>query len=155
VSFKIHVFLENVSWVYLVKYFWAKNGVFGDLQAKTWQNRPFFLQFSSISGNFEGLFDFPLHHHPWTGHSPRQWLAHQAVLEPPMRSLALSKCRSGVSDYGRDMTQSLPLSYWSPKKSYMTSSPTATKIYIAARFRVNTTLNGSFLTVKLLISILL
>ncbi len=34
--------------------------------------------------------------------------------------------------------QSLPLSYWSPEKSYMTSSRTATKIYIATQFRVNT-----------------
>ncbi len=33
--------------------------------------------------------------------------------------------------------QSLPLSYWSPEKSYMTSSRMATKIDIAARFRVN------------------
>ncbi len=49
---------------------------------------------------------------------------------------ALSKCKSGASDYGRGMTQSLPLSYWSPEKSYMTSSRMATKIYIAARFRV-------------------
>jgi hypothetical protein len=53
-----------------------------------------------------------------------------------MRSLALFKCRSRASDYGRGMTQSLPLSYWPPEKSYMTSSPTAMKIYIAARFRV-------------------
>jgi hypothetical protein len=34
------------------------------------------------------------------------------------------------------MTQSIPLSYWLPEKSYMTSSRMATKIYIAARFRV-------------------
>jgi hypothetical protein len=34
------------------------------------------------------------------------------------------------------MTQSLPLPYWSPEKSYLTSSCTATLIYIAARFRV-------------------
>jgi hypothetical protein len=53
-----------------------------------------------------------------------------------MQSLALSKCRSGASDYGRDMTQSIPLSYWSPEKSYMTSSRTETQIYTAARFRV-------------------
>jgi hypothetical protein len=33
-----------------------------------------FMPFSSILGGFEGLFGFcdPLHHHPWTGHSPRQ-----------------------------------------------------------------------------------
>jgi hypothetical protein len=103
------------------------------------RNRPFF-PFSYISGGFKGLFDFydTLHHHPWTGRSPRQYSAHQAVLEPPMQSLALSKCRSGASDFGRDMTQSLPFSYWSPKKSYMTSSRTATKIYIATWFRVKT-----------------
>ncbi len=41
------------------------------------------------------------------------------------------------SRHGRGMTQSLPLSYWSPEKSYMTSSRTATLIYIAALFRVN------------------
>jgi hypothetical protein len=35
------------------------------------------------------------------------------------------------------MTKSLPLSYWSPEKSYTTSSRTATSIYIAAWFRVN------------------
>ncbi len=33
--------------------------------------------------------------------------------------------------------RSFCLSYWSPEKSYMTSSCTATSIYIAARFRVN------------------
>jgi hypothetical protein len=49
---------------------------------------------------------------------------------------ALSQCRSGASNYGRGMTQSLPLFYWSPEKSYMTSSHTATNIYISARFRV-------------------
>ncbi len=43
----------------------------------------------------------------------------------------------GASDCSRGMTQSLPLSYWSLEKSYMTSSRTATLIYIAARFRVN------------------
>ncbi len=56
--------------------------------------------------------------------------------ELPTRSLALSKCRSGASNCGRGMTQSLPLSYWSPEKSYMTSSRTATLIYIASRFSV-------------------
>ncbi len=98
-----------------------------------------FLTFLYILGGLEGLFDFydPLHLHPWTGRSSRQLSAHQAVLEPPTQSLALSKCRSGASDYGRSMTQSLPLSYWSPEKSYMTSSRTATKIYIAAQYRVN------------------
>jgi hypothetical protein len=32
----------------------------------------FFAIFKYISGGLEGLFDFydPLHHHPWTGHSP-------------------------------------------------------------------------------------
>ncbi len=47
---------------------------------------------------------------------------------------------AGASDYGRGMTQSLPLSCWSPEKSYMTSSRTATLIYIAAWFRVNESL---------------
>jgi hypothetical protein len=28
---KIHVFLKKASILYLVKHFWAKNGVFGDL----------------------------------------------------------------------------------------------------------------------------
>ncbi len=100
---------------------------------------PVFSPFLSILGGFEGLFGFcdHLHHHPWPGHSPRQQSAHQAVLEQPTRSLALSKCRSGASNYCQGMTQSLPLSYWSPEKSYMTSSRTARKIYIAARFRVN------------------
>ncbi len=87
-----------------------------------------FLPFLPVLGGFEGLFGFcdPLHHHPWTGHSPHPMSAHQAVLEPPTRSLALSKCRSGASDYSWGMTQSLPLSYWSPEKSYMTSSHMAT-----------------------------
>ncbi len=67
---------------------------------------PLFLQFLYIMGGFEGLFDFydPLHHHPRTRHSPRQYSVHQAVLEPPTRSLALSKCRSGALDYGRGKT---------------------------------------------------
>ncbi len=101
------------------------------------QNHPFFAVFVYF-GRLGNLFDFCdlLHHHPWTGRSPRQQSVHQAVLEPPTRSLALSKCRSGASDYGWGMMQSLPLSYWSPEKSYMTSRRTATLIYIAARFRV-------------------
>ncbi len=41
-----------------------------------------------------------------------------------------------ASDYGRGMMGSLPLSYWSPEKSYMISSHMATSIYIAARCRV-------------------
>ncbi len=74
---------------------------------------PVFLLFLSISDGLEGLFDFydPLHHHPWTRHSPGQYSVHLAVLEPPTRSLALSKCRSGASDYGWGIMQSLPLSY--------------------------------------------
>ncbi len=60
-----------------------------------------------------------------------------------MLSLALSKCRSGAADCGQGMTQSLPLSYWSPEKSYMTSNRTATYIYIAARFRVNVSTLGN------------
>jgi hypothetical protein len=40
------------------------------------------------------------------------------------------------SQRGQGMTQSLPLSYWSPEKSYMTSSCTATLIYIPAQLRV-------------------
>jgi hypothetical protein len=65
---------KNVSWVYHVKYFWAKNGIFGDLFAKTCAKPSIFLPFLYISGGLEGLFDFYdlLHHHPWTGHSPRQ-----------------------------------------------------------------------------------
>ncbi len=93
----------------------------------TFERKTAFLQFVSKNvretvrffavfvyfGGFEGLFGScdPLHHHPWTGHSPRQQSAHQAVLERPTRSLALSKCRSGAADCGQDMTQSLPLSY--------------------------------------------
>ncbi len=46
-----------------------------------------------------------------------------------------------ASDYGCDMTWSLPLSYWSPEKSYTTSSRTATSVYIAARFRVKIAFN--------------
>jgi hypothetical protein len=65
---------KNISWVYLVKYFWAKNGVFGDLLAKMYAKAPVFLPFSYISGDLEGLFDFYdlLHHHPRAGYSPRQ-----------------------------------------------------------------------------------
>jgi hypothetical protein len=63
-NFKIYVFLKKH----------LKNGVYNDLETKNARNRLFFLPFSSISGGFEGLFDFydPLHHHPRTGHSPRQ-----------------------------------------------------------------------------------
>jgi hypothetical protein len=84
------------------------------------RNRCFFLPFSYISGGLEVLFDFydPPPPPPLDRALPRQLLALQAVLEPPMRSLAFSKCRSGASDYSRSMTQSLPLSYWSPVKSY-------------------------------------
>ncbi len=66
-NFKIDVFLKKILWVYLVKYFRAKNGVF---QPKHVWNRPF----ACSSGGLEVLFDFydPLHHHLWTGRSPRQ-----------------------------------------------------------------------------------
>ncbi len=67
-----------------------------------------------------------------------------------MRSLTLSKCRSGASDYSRGMTQSLPFSYLSPEKSYMTSNRMATKIYIAARFRVNAVHDGAEFKNKLM-----
>jgi hypothetical protein len=102
---------KNVSWVYLVKYFWAKNGVFGDLLAKTCAKPPAFSPFSYISGG---------------------WKAYLTSMTPSTTTPG-----PGASDCGRGMTQSLPLSYWSPEKSYMTSSRTATLIYIAARFRVN------------------
>jgi hypothetical protein len=71
---KFMYFSKNVSWVYLVKYFWVKNGVFGDLKAKMCAKLPVFPPFSYILGGLEGLFDFydPLHHHPWTGRYPCQ-----------------------------------------------------------------------------------
>jgi hypothetical protein len=46
-----------------------------------------------------------LHHHPLSGHSPCQYSAHQAVSDPPTRSVALSKWRRWASDYGCGMTQ--------------------------------------------------
>jgi hypothetical protein len=64
---------ENVGrTVYLVKYFWVKNGVFGDLKAKKCRKPPVF--FAGIV-NFRlrvGIFDSfdSLHHHPLSGHSP-------------------------------------------------------------------------------------
>ncbi len=61
----------------------------------------------------------------------------QAVLGPPTRSLAPSKCRPGASRLlpRHDVSPpSLLLVAW---KSYMTSSRTTTSIYIAAWFRVN------------------
>ncbi len=117
----------------------SKKRVFGNLLAKKCVKPPVFSPYLPISCGLEGLFNCydPLHHHPWTGRSSGQWSAHKAVLELPTQSLALSKCRSGASDCGRGMTQSLPLSYWSPEKSYMTPSRTATLIYIVARLRVN------------------
>jgi hypothetical protein len=39
---------NNVSWVYLVKYFWAKNGVFDKLFAKTCAKPPFFCRFHTF-----------------------------------------------------------------------------------------------------------
>ncbi len=70
------------------------------------------------------------------GAPPRQQSATKQFWSHPRWSLALSKCRLGASNYGQGMTQSLPLSYWSPEKSYMTSSHTAMLIYISTRFRV-------------------
>ncbi len=49
---------KNVSWVYLVKYLWAKNGVFGALLAKTYAKPPVFSPFLAISYCCEGLYDF-------------------------------------------------------------------------------------------------
>jgi hypothetical protein len=52
----------------------SKNGVFGNLKAKTCAKPSTFSLFLHISGGLEGLFDFydPLHHHAWIGRSPRQ-----------------------------------------------------------------------------------
>ncbi len=127
-NFKIDVFLKKTSREYiLLSTFERKTAFLAIFQPKCAQNCPFFSPLSFIPGGLEGLFDFydPLHHHPWTGRPPRQESAHQAVLKLPTRSLALSKCRSKASDYGRGMTKSLPLSYWLPDKSNMTSSCTA------------------------------
>jgi hypothetical protein len=76
------------------------------------------------------------------------------IVGPPSSSgaahaVSLSKGRSGAADCGQGMTHSLPLSYWSPEKSYMTSSRTATQIYIDARFRVK--FSVVFTTVRFLI----
>jgi hypothetical protein len=122
---------KNVLGVYLNNYFKVKKtSIFGIFLVNRCRKPAVFALFLYIPGGLEGLFDFydSLHHHPQAGHSP-----HQAVLEQTSRSLALSKCRWGASDYGRCMTKSLPLS---PEKSYTTSTCTATSIYIAARFRV-------------------
>jgi hypothetical protein len=43
--FKLMYSSKNVSWVYLVKYFIAKNGVFGDLEAKTCAKPSVFCRF--------------------------------------------------------------------------------------------------------------
>jgi hypothetical protein len=116
---------KNVSWVYLVKYFRVKKQRFRRVIG---QYVPETASFFAVFGYFECLWRYiwTIHHHPRAGHSPCQWSAHQAVLERPTRSLALSKCRSGAADCCQGMTQSLPLSYWSLEKSYMTSSRTAT-----------------------------
>jgi hypothetical protein len=52
----------------------VKNGVFGDLKAKTCAKPPFFLPFLAISDGCEGLYDFNEsdQHHPQAGHSPCQ-----------------------------------------------------------------------------------
>jgi hypothetical protein len=51
-----------------------KTAFFGNLLAKTCAKPPILSPFLPISGGLEGLFNFydPLHHHPWTGRSPRQ-----------------------------------------------------------------------------------
>jgi hypothetical protein len=56
--FKIDVFLKKVSGIYLVKYFWLKNGVFGDLYAKKSVKPSVFSPFTFILGGLEGFFDF-------------------------------------------------------------------------------------------------
>ncbi len=89
--------------VNFVKYFKVKNGVFCIFKVNECRIPAVFPQFRYMTGGMEGLFDFfdSLHHHPQDG--PGTPLAHQAVLEPPSRSLALSKCRHGASDYSRGM----------------------------------------------------
>ncbi len=142
----------NILWVYLVKYFWAKKLHFRWFISQNVRETARFFAVFIYFGRFWRLIWLlwapppP----PLDQALPQPIVAHQAVLEPPMRSLALSKCRSGPSDYGWGMTQSLPLSYWSPEKSYMTSSRTATQIYIAALFRVNHNPGGYFMPLGVL-----
>jgi hypothetical protein len=71
-----------------------------------------FLYISLAGGLFASLNS--LHHYPLPGHSPNQKSSHKAVSELPSWSQALSIWRRGASNYGRDMTSSLPLTYWSP-----------------------------------------
>jgi hypothetical protein len=120
---------KNVSVVYLVKFFQWKTAFSAINKPKSAGNRPFFSPFAYTPLT-------PSTTTPLPGHSPRQQLVDQAVFEPPSQSLPLSKWRYWASDYGCGMMLSLPLSYWSPGRSYMTSSHTAMSIYIAARIRV-------------------
>ncbi len=94
-----------------------------------------FCAFSYRPGGFEGLFDFfdSHHHHPWAGHSPhQQWVPKAVYLHIKflyimyyiiymilyiMLYIIIYIILELPSDYGCGMTQSLPLSYWSPEKA--------------------------------------
>jgi hypothetical protein len=71
-NFKIDVFIKKLLGVYLVKYFGARNGVLGYLQAISPGNCPFFHCFRI--GWHVGVFNSfdSLHHHALPGHFPRQ-----------------------------------------------------------------------------------
>jgi hypothetical protein len=107
-----------------------------NFKPKSAGNSPFFVIFVYF-GWLGGLFTSfnSLHRHPLPGTPPPPQLsARQAVYEQPLWSLALSKLRRGASDYG--MTASPPLSYWSPRQSYMTHSRMVTYFFTA--FWINT-----------------
>ncbi len=137
-NFKIYIFLKkllrSIFWLLLL----SKNGIFSIFKSVSVGNRHFICLFCTFRAAWKAYLTSmtPSTTTPGQGTLPRQQLAHQAVLEPPSWSLALSKSRHRASDYCRAMMQSLPLSCWSPEKSYMTSSHKATSIYEAARFRV-------------------
>jgi hypothetical protein len=70
VSLKIRVFLEKRLVSISCKVLLSEKRRFRRFISQNVSVTVRFLPFSS----FEGLFDFcdHLHHHPWTGHSPRQ-----------------------------------------------------------------------------------
>ncbi len=137
---------KNVLGKYLNEHFWVKNSIFDDFKVNKCRKPSVFGAAFVYSGWHGGLFDSfnTLHHYPLPGHSPTPKSRHtkKAIYEPTSLSLALSKWRHRTVNYGRGMTSTLPLSYWSPGESNMTSSHTATHFFIAIQIRVNLTVLG-------------
>jgi hypothetical protein len=90
--FKIDVFLKKRFVIIFCSVLLSEKRRYWQLISQKVHETVHFSPFLYISSGLDGLsdiYDF-LHHHPQAGPSPCPKSAHQAVLEPPAKSPALS-----------------------------------------------------------------